>query len=405
MDERNDTEDNSQHGAWQPSLKWDDETGGGFLPAAYSSPALPNDAASQRGGSSMQTNQGAAAGEDKSWDWSLAMSEYIEDFPIVSPGEASVFATTPADYFQLSYLAFPAELPSPDLGSASAMTNQDYFGGSVPWSAMTMLEASSDNQLRAATQHDHFAGITQPAGAAWFPYEHQTSNKVLPGPTLATLVAAEAEPQWSPVAWENKDEVKKKKKRGRPRIYNDELETGRSKERRVSITESSLSASTRGGSTMANHSNSAPLGSGSELDQQTLVRARNKAAATRYRAKTMASIADMEDREHEAAVMRKELMACAGQLREEVCQLKDELLQQAGCGCPLIQGYLSGAAQQAFASLSDSHRAHAHAHSHSHSYSQGHVQFHAADLGVEAATETDFDNLEARRDSFEKDRP
>ncbi|KAK4156186.1 hypothetical protein C8A00DRAFT_30996 [Chaetomidium leptoderma] len=79
---------------------------------------------------------------------------------------------------------------------------------------------------------------------------------------------------------------------------------------------------------------------------------RNRAAASRYRAKTQAALAQLEAEEHDDSVRRQSLLACAGQLRDEVFQLKNELLRHAAeCGCPLIRGYLSHAAEQACAGL------------------------------------------------------
>ncbi|KAK4138498.1 hypothetical protein BT67DRAFT_11527 [Trichocladium antarcticum] len=76
-------------------------------------------------------------------------------------------------------------------------------------------------------------------------------------------------------------------------------------------------------------------------DKAARTRARNKAAATRYRSKTQTNIARAEEEEREAALQHDAHLAHVCQLREEVFQLKSELLAQAGCGCPLIQAYLS----------------------------------------------------------------
>ncbi len=76
-------------------------------------------------------------------------------------------------------------------------------------------------------------------------------------------------------------------------------------------------------------------------DKAAHTRARNKVAATRYRTKTQTNIAKAEEKEREAEFQRNAQLACVDQLREEVLQLKKELLEQASCGCPLIQGYLS----------------------------------------------------------------
>jgi hypothetical protein len=77
------------------------------------------------------------------------------------------------------------------------------------------------------------------------------------------------------------------------------------------------------------------------------IQARNRAAASRYRAKTQAAFAQLEAEEREASVRNQSLLACAGQLRDEVFQLKNELLRHADCECPLIRGYLERAAERA----------------------------------------------------------
>jgi hypothetical protein len=90
-------------------------------------------------------------------------------------------------------------------------------------------------------------------------------------------------------------------------------------------------------------------GNGEEARKQAIIRGRNKTAATRYRAKTQAAIALMEAEERDVSARRRALIACISQLREEAFHLKNEVLRQAECGCPLIAGYLSDAARLAYA--------------------------------------------------------
>ncbi|KAK0632627.1 hypothetical protein B0T14DRAFT_504752 [Immersiella caudata] len=89
-----------------------------------------------------------------------------------------------------------------------------------------------------------------------------------------------------------------------------------------------------------------------DTQRQEIVRARNKTAASRYRAKTQAAIAIMEAEEREVSSQRQELLACATQLREEVFHLKNEILRQAACRCPLITGYLAGATRLPYSGTS-----------------------------------------------------
>ncbi|KAK4451400.1 hypothetical protein QBC34DRAFT_400899 [Podospora aff. communis PSN243] len=89
-----------------------------------------------------------------------------------------------------------------------------------------------------------------------------------------------------------------------------------------------------------------------EARRQEVIRARNKTAASRYRAKTQAAIAIMEAEERDVSSRRQALIACATQLKEEVYFLKNEILRQAECGCPLITGYLAEATQLAYSPTS-----------------------------------------------------
>ncbi|KAK0667325.1 hypothetical protein QBC41DRAFT_228770 [Cercophora samala] len=81
------------------------------------------------------------------------------------------------------------------------------------------------------------------------------------------------------------------------------------------------------------------------------LRTRNRQAAIRYRVKTQAAAAQLEAEEQEISLRRKTLLANAGQLREEVYYLKNEVLKHADCDCPLIQAYLAHAAQQVYSGL------------------------------------------------------
>ncbi|KXX79439.1 Transcription factor atf21 [Madurella mycetomatis] len=90
---------------------------------------------------------------------------------------------------------------------------------------------------------------------------------------------------------------------------------------------------------------------GNNKSDRSRDRDRNRAAASRYRAKTQAAFAQLEAEEREVSERRQALLASVSRLRDEVFQLKNELLRHADCGCPLIQGYLSHAARQASAEL------------------------------------------------------
>lgn len=48
-----------------------------------------------------------------------------------------------------------------------------------------------------------------------------------------------------------------------------------------------------------------------------------------------------------ARTQNEQLLACCNQLREEASELKNEILRQSGCDCPIIRSYLSIEAQRA----------------------------------------------------------
>jgi hypothetical protein len=85
--------------------------------------------------------------------------------------------------------------------------------------------------------------------------------------------------------------------------------------------------------------------------KKSAAQARNRAAASRYRAKTAAAYAHLEAEERDASERHQALLACVGRLRDEVFRLKNELLRHADCGCPLVRGYLSRAAEEAWVGL------------------------------------------------------
>jgi hypothetical protein len=77
---------------------------------------------------------------------------------------------------------------------------------------------------------------------------------------------------------------------------------------------------------------------------QTTARNRNRAAASRYRAKTQAASARLESAARTAAARHRVLRARESRLRDEVVRLKHELLaRHAQCDCEMIRGYLEGA--------------------------------------------------------------
>lgn len=76
-----------------------------------------------------------------------------------------------------------------------------------------------------------------------------------------------------------------------------------------------------------------------------LQRARNRLATSRCRAKAKAAHSKLEEHSRTAAEHHDGLVASVAQLRDQVLDLKSELLRHADCGCPLIQAYIKNAAR------------------------------------------------------------
>ncbi|TPX14754.1 uncharacterized protein E0L32_005149 [Thyridium curvatum] len=74
-------------------------------------------------------------------------------------------------------------------------------------------------------------------------------------------------------------------------------------------------------------------------------RARNRLATSRCRAKAKAAHSKLEEHSRAAAEHHDGLVASVAQLRDQVLDLKSELLRHVDCGCPLIQAYIKNAAR------------------------------------------------------------
>lgn len=190
---------------------------------------------------------------------------------------------------------------------------------------------------------------------------------------------------WSSTAGERASPEKVRKRRGRPRLYEDDgIEAPKRKPGRpltyAPVTDSfgsrssmtsSLSNISPGsadgptapfwdGPPLARSARPAkrnqPADEATEQDSgegaaQAIIRTRNKAAATRYRLKIQNTVDRMEAEEREASLRRQALLACADRLRGEVNSLKTEVMQHANCGCPHISGYISAATQHTLAAM------------------------------------------------------
>lgn len=73
---------------------------------------------------------------------------------------------------------------------------------------------------------------------------------------------------------------------------------------------------------------------------------RNRVAASKCRQKKKAWMQDLENEAREAQSLSKQLRACVNVLKEEVLQLKNELLKHNTCECVPIRQYLSNEAMR-----------------------------------------------------------
>ncbi|KAK0751631.1 hypothetical protein B0T18DRAFT_72901 [Schizothecium vesticola] len=210
------------------------------------------------------------------------------------------------------------------------------------------------------------------------------------GPSVAGEASAVASSSqgWSSTAGEGASPEKARRRRGRPRLYEDDgIEVPKRKPGRpltyAPATDSfgswsSLTSSMSIPSPSSAEGLTAPFWEGPSpgrsarpakrnqpADEPTeqgpgeaaalaVIRARNKAAGTRYRLKNQQTVDRVEAEEREASLRRLALLACADRLRGEVNSLKTEVMQHANCGCPHISGYISAATQHTLATMAAS---------------------------------------------------
>jgi hypothetical protein len=212
-----------------------------------------------------------------------------------------------------------------------------------------------------------------------------------PGPNVAGEASAVASSSqgWSSTAGEGASPEKVRRRRGRPRLYEDDgTEVPKRKPGRpltyAPVTDSFGSRSSMTSSMSTTSPSSAdgltapfwegpspgrsarPAKRNQPADEPTeqdpgeaaaalaVIRTRNKAAATRYRLKNQQTVDRMEAEEREASLRRLALLACADRLRGEVNSLKTEVMQHANCGCPHISGYIAAATQHTLAAMATS---------------------------------------------------
>jgi phage shock protein A len=81
-------------------------------------------------------------------------------------------------------------------------------------------------------------------------------------------------------------------------------------------------------------------------------------SATRYRQNITRTMANLEEETRQSEKQIKRMRATVDLLRKEVLELEDEILEQSGCDCALMRGYVSAKAQRYIASVAErGHRA------------------------------------------------
>ncbi|KAK1574069.1 bZIP transcription factor [Colletotrichum navitas] len=137
-----------------------------------------------------------------------------------------------------------------------------------------------------------------------------------------------------------------KRRRGRPRLSDASPETASAvapTPTKVQKKSASRRTSTASASGVDEHADGH---SGSTVnDKKNRIRARNREAAYKCRQKKQKGIEELQTQEAVMENINKSLNSEAAQLRGEILMLKNMVLQHGGCGCPYIEEYISGAAQ------------------------------------------------------------
>ncbi|KAF3062267.1 putative bzip transcription factor protein [Daldinia childiae] len=74
-------------------------------------------------------------------------------------------------------------------------------------------------------------------------------------------------------------------------------------------------------------------------------RERNRVAAHKCRQKAKQSMSELQIRERELSQQNRILLEHAGSLRDEILDLKNEILKHSNCDSDIIQNYISRAAR------------------------------------------------------------
>ncbi|KAL2166557.1 hypothetical protein VTG60DRAFT_2504 [Thermothelomyces hinnuleus] len=175
----------------------------------------------------------------------------------------------------------------------------------------------------------------------------RTSDSMLP---VNVLAASETPPPPNPFPGRASGSDEKRSEQLRRRHSAQEVErslTGQEYGRRASGRTARASPSTQSLSPIALRrpsTSTIETGSGGlRTKHKNTVRAR---ASLRYRAKTHMRLVTLEMAEQEAGTQNQALRACADRLRQEAFKLKNDLLEQSTCNCPLIRNFLAQEAER-----------------------------------------------------------
>ncbi|KAI0547473.1 hypothetical protein F4679DRAFT_365366 [Xylaria curta] len=118
-----------------------------------------------------------------------------------------------------------------------------------------------------------------------------------------------------------------------------------SSEARDTIFSEPSPASTRPARSRTSTSSATPVGESGASDIERH-RERNRVAARKCRQKTKRNVAGLQRREKELGQQNKALVSCVRSLREEILDLKTEILKHSDCDNAVIQKYIANAARR-----------------------------------------------------------
>ncbi|KAK1757103.1 hypothetical protein QBC47DRAFT_174960 [Echria macrotheca] len=223
--------------------------------------------------------------------------------------------------------------PTLEASFSSLGAAQAYIGGPEEQWSMVDLSCAADSAPSTSVGMG-FAPADSPSS---------TSLKTTPRRKEVPILPAIKRPSETPTnvdhATDMSPQTIPKRKRGRPVLAVDDGALSQWKRSNAS------NASSEGA---AEDASGGPAEADSSDGKRHELRVRNRAAATRYRNRIQALGDKLEVEERQVEAERQYLLACANQLRGEVLHLRNEVLQHSGCGCPVIENYLSNVSQESY---------------------------------------------------------